>query len=116
MIDIRKDPYLLRHWRNCPEVVVDRMYAYVVPAAQNDPSPYATDTIVKGACEFEWYLRASRSDRHKFHSLVGHVVRIARRYIVARTSSGRIIRLPSEDGPHKTFTMQVPWWLSLLTQ
>ena len=108
MSGLRDDEYLQRFWRNCPDVVINRMETQVVPAAQASLDPCATDTILPEACKWTWYENASPSDCHKFHCLVGHVVCVARDYVVARTPRGRPIRLRSKCGPHKTFTMQVP--------
>lgn len=108
MSGLRNDAYLQRFWRNCPEAVLDRMDTQVIPASRRSQDSCATDAIMPEACYFEWYARASLSDRQQFHKLVGHIVRIARNYVVARTPSGRPRKLPSKCGPHKTFTMQVP--------
>jgi|SRR5271165_2539042 len=108
MSELRKDPYLQRHWRNCPDEVVNHVDTQVFPAPHGNLDPCATDAIMPEACNFEWYAHASLSDRRQFHKLVGHVVRIARNYEVARTPSGRPRKLPSERGPHGTFTEQVP--------
>jgi hypothetical protein len=108
MSELRNDQYLQRFWWNCPEEVVDRIDTQVIPAARRTPDSCATDTIMREACNFPWYESASSSGRHQFHCLVGHIVRIARNYVVDRTPSGRPRMLRSERGPHSTFTIQVP--------
>lgn len=109
MSGLRNDRYLQRFWRNCPDEVIYRVETQVDPAARASTDSCATDTILREACSnWAWYRSATLSNRHQFHKLVGHVVRIARNYVVVRTPSGRPRKLPSKCGPHKTFTMQVP--------
>lgn len=108
MSGLRNDQYLRCFWRNCPEEVIDRMETQVIPAARRSPDPRATDEIMLEARNFPWYENASLSGCHQFHSLVGHVVRIARNYVVVRTPSGKPRMVSSKRGPHKTFTLQVP--------
>jgi hypothetical protein len=108
MRELQNDEYLRRFWRNCPDEVIDRMESQVFPAARGNRDLRATDAILWEVCHFPWYENASPSGRRQFHCLVGHVVRVARNYDVARTPDGRPIRLRSKRGPHKTFTLQVP--------
>jgi hypothetical protein len=84
------------------------METQVIPAARRTQDSCATDAILQRMIRCGWFQHASASDRRRFHCLVGHVVRIARNYVVARTPSGRPRRLRSKCGPHKTFTMQGP--------
>lgn len=104
---LTNDTYRLRFWRNCPEEVLDRMDTQVFPAARRTEASCATDAIMPEACNFSWYKNASSLKRHQFHSLVGHVVRIARDYVVDRTPGGKPKQLRSERGPHTRFTLQV---------
>ena len=107
MSELVNDIYLQRFWRDCPEEVVDRMDARVFPAARGTGDSCATDAIMPEACNFPWYENASPSERHQFHSLVGHVVRVARDYFVDRTPGGRPKMRHSKRGPHRIFTLQV---------
>jgi hypothetical protein len=102
------DAYLRRNWPRCPVEVKNLVGTEVVPASRASQDTCATDSILWKASNCTWYEKALLFDRQQFHKLVGHVVRIARNYEVARTPSGRPIRLRSKCGPHKTFTMQVP--------
>jgi len=108
MIELRKDPYLQRYWPNCPEAVLTHIETNVWPIASLSQDPCETDVIMKEAIDFEWYRVAFPSDQQQFHKLIGHVVRIARNYEVARLPSGNPKKLLSERGPHRTFTEQVP--------
>jgi hypothetical protein len=108
MNGLRNDAYVRRFWPSCPKEVIDLMETQVALAADGNPDPLATDAILHEACECEWYKKASPSGCRQFHCLVGHVVLIARDYVVARTPSGRPRTLRSKFGPHRTFTMQVP--------
>lgn len=100
------DQYLRCFWPVCPDDVRDLMEAHVIPAARRNPDNRATDAILHEASEFSWYQGAPLSSRYQFHSLVGHVVRIARDYVVDRTPDGRPRMVRSKRGPHRTFTLQ----------
>jgi len=108
MSELKDDEWLRRFWPDCPQEVVDRIDDYVLQIATESSSPHATDEILPDACNFSWYKEALLADQQQFHKLVGHFVRVARDYEVARTPSGRPRKLPSESGPHQTFTEQVP--------
>jgi hypothetical protein len=101
------DPYLRRFWPMCPKAVIDVMETRVGPAALGNHDPCATNAILPEACKCSWYVEATPSERYQFHCLVGHVVRVARDYDVARRH-GRPVMLRSKHGPHITFTVQIP--------
>ncbi len=107
MID-QHDPYIRRFWRNCPREVLELMDTHVVPAALRNAATSATDTILLDLQSSTLYKAATPSDRRRLHCLTGHVVRVARDFVVERTPSGRPKRLRSRRGPHSSFTVQRP--------
>ena len=110
MSELTNDSYLLRFWPSCPDEIIHFMETRVVPAARRNPDSRATDVIVQEAWDCPWYQYAplsGRSSRFQFHKLTGHIVRIARHYVVDRTPGGKPRMLRSVRGPHKTFTLQI---------
>lgn len=66
-------------WPDCPEGVILLIVTFVIPAAQRDPSAFATDRILREAAASSlWYTCADQNSRHSFHKLVGHAVRATR--------------------------------------
>jgi len=104
---LNDDRYLRCFWPICPDEVKDVMEVQVIPAAHRNPHPRATDAILREASKCSWYQRAPLASRYQFHSLVGHVVRVARDYDVDQTQDGKPKMMRSKRGPHRKFTLQV---------
>jgi hypothetical protein len=91
--------YVGLFWRNCPQQALDLLIDQVIPGALRDPSPNATDAILRHAPEWSWYRDQPIAVRKRFHKLAGHCVRAAREYVPVRQEK-------SKFGPHRTFTVQ----------
>jgi hypothetical protein len=107
-LQLRNDAWVRRFWPNCPPEFLDYMVAVTVPAARRDPTPSATDPILLDLQRSTLYQSATRSDQIRLHCLTGRLVRIARDFVVERTSGGRPKRVRSRRGRHSSFTRQTP--------
>jgi hypothetical protein len=108
ILQLRNDKWLRIFWRNCPLRILEFVASNVVPTARQNLEPAATHQILLDLEQTAFYRSVTQPDRHRLHSLVGRVVRVARNFEVETTPDGNPKRVRVTDGQHKSITIQRP--------